>query len=430
MDDNAGNNFRETMNRPEAIVIAPDWPGSFGGLNIAIAAELIAYREYFPRVHLLVFARDKPRRSPEEALAGIDWHHIPTPASPVWLRFLRSLGKRQPSITLQYRDRLVEAGEALRLISRKAGGDTPPVIIFITLPPGVLIPLAREIFPGSRLVIHSHNVISRSFSGFARRGNLLSRALWGYELGRIRRYERWVAAAVDDFWTISRSDCEAYRRIPGIEVDGVLGVFLDIDRFANLASGDSETIVHVGRIDLRKGRGMHWFIRRVWPIIRQSRPAAKLLLGGKGTEEFTDPARGIRGAGFVGDDREILQQGMIFINPQIDGSGVQLKSIVALLGGRLLVTTITGGAGIAGNHPDHFLASDDPVEMAELILAAVGDPPAARETARRGRALARERYNRENFLREACALFQSMFGNYNEPGRNADETDTAEPQKR
>lgn len=398
------------MSRPEAVMIAPDWPGPDGGLNIAIRAELAAYSAYFRRVHLLVFSGDKPGDHRVVDYPQVNWRYVWIPRRSPWIRFIRSLFQRHPAITLQYRVAGPAARAALEKIRLQTDQTTPPVIIFVTQPPGVLIPLARKIFPGSRIVVHSHNVISRAFSGFARSGKLLSRAVWSYELARIRRFEHWLDSATDCFWTISESDREEYQSGSRIKVDGVLGVYLDIDRYAGLPPGDPETIVHIGRIDLRKGRGMHWFIQRVWPLIREHRSTAELLLAGKGTERFTDPSSGIKGCGYVKDERDILRRGMIFINPQIDGSGIQLKSIVAMLSGRLLVTTVTGGKGIAGASPTHFLAEDNPERYARNIIESMDNPLAAQELAARGQARARQAYGRDNYLSRADELFVRTLG--------------------
>jgi len=394
----------------EAIVLAPSWPGTTGGMDIATRSDVAAYDEFFKQVHLLVLSEKNPPKLMEDEFPRLNSRHIHISKKTLWNRFVRSLLHRSPSITLQYRDLHNQAKSHLLQFRQEMDKTATPVIIIVSIPLNVFIPLVRKLFPRSLVISHSHNVNSRAFAGMPYLGTLASRLAWAYELSRIRRFERWVAAATDAFWTISAHDRKDYRHLLGINADGVLGAYLDTDRFRGLPPGDPETIVHVGRIDLRKGRGISKFIEEAWPIIRQGRPSAKLLLAGSGTEIFDAPDQGIVGMGFVENELEVLKQGMIFINPQIDGSGIQLKSIVAMLSGRLLITSITGSEGIAGRHPLHFFAGNDSGKLAELTLAAIEKPTSARETAQRGQEIARDAYDKQRFLEDAHNLLAKTLG--------------------
>ena len=396
------------MNKPEAIIITSDWPGETGGGRIGIRSELEACRTFFSGVRLLVFSDRKTGDRSCQEYPGLDQCHVPCPRKPLWIRFLRSLPRRDPSVTIRYRDVWRPARKILELFRRQTGQTTPPVVILNTTPVGILIPLVREVFPESPVVLHSDDFVSRALAGFARQGKPFSRAAWSYELARLRRFEKRVAGQADHFWCISENDRDEYHRMLGVRADGILGIYLDIDRFQGIPPGNPKTLVHIGRLDLRKSRGMDRFIRDVWPAVRRVQPDARLVLGGAGTEKYDRPGAGIQGIGFVDDECDVLRQGMIFINPQVNAAGIQLKCLVAMLSGRLLISTAAGARGIAGNHPTHFLAADNPEAMARMILDAVNDPRKSREIAIRGQEIARETYSREKFLRDAHVLLGTI----------------------
>ena len=393
----------------EVILIVPTWPGmpGGGGLGLATLSEVYACSEYFSRVNLVVISVKAKNTSAFEDIPNLNWRSIELLKQRPWKRAIRSIFRKCPAITIQFlvkADKMKAVLSSIRLNHKLA---QPPVVIFSSMPLGLMIPVARKIFPHSPIITHSHNVMAKAFAGFAERGSPISRLVWYYELKKIRCYEKWVARNSDIFWTVSNHDIGDYQNILDIKSAGTLGVFLDIDRYSTIPAGDPKTIVYVGSIDLRKGIGMTRFIRETWPLIRGKTSSVRLVLAGVGTEKYHDPLNGITGLGFVEDERDVIGRGQIFINPQIDGSGIQLKSIVAMLSGRILVTSITGSEGVAGTDKEHFFAGDDPTRQAELIADIVSNPARYRGVARRGQELAQSIYNRQHFLSEAHKLLVS-----------------------
>ncbi len=100
--------------------------------------------------------------------------------------------------------------------------------------------------------------------------------------------------------------------------------------------GDQLTVVHVGTADTRKGADLLNFVSTALLLVMKVFPNARLVLGGKGTEMLSNADYNIVGLGFVDSDKTILQEGNIFINPQMTGSGIKIKSIIAMAAKKFL----------------------------------------------------------------------------------------------
>ena len=271
-----------------------------------------------------------------------------------------------------------------------------------------LLKPVRKQFPEIKVAVNSHDLLSRSFGTLARQGTLFKRLPWKIELARIKRFERNACHGADVYWTITQNDAEEYRRIFSFRVDGVFSRGVDDSGYHSVSKGQPNVVVHVGTADLRKGTGLQHFVNNAWPVVRARVPEARLVLAGRGTERFSDSGAGIEGLGFVGDDRDVLGQGMIFLNSQNIGAGLQFKSIIAMLAGKALVSTSIGIEGIEGNDGEHFFVADAPEDMATRIVSLMNDPALAERTGERARSLMLQTRAYEQTLARAVPLVEGF----------------------
>ncbi len=107
-------------------------------------------------------------------------------------------------------------------------------------------------------------------------------------------------------------------------------------------------------------------LTRVWPLVLERRPTARLLLAGRGMERrrFADcpsPA-GVEWVGPVESAEAFLQSLGVLLYPLERGSGAKIKVLESILLGVPVVTTPSGAEGIAGTggviveHDDQSLA--------------------------------------------------------------------------
>jgi len=171
---------------------------------------------------------------------------------------------------------------------------------------------------------------------------------------------------------------------------------------------DINNIIYLGSVDLRKKEGMKSFIDISWPIIKNSLPNAKLLLGGNNTESFSNINKSIYGYGKIENQSDFLKKGLIFINTQTTGSGIKLKSIIAMLSSRLLITTDIGIEGIEGDNKQHFIIANNWIEFAQQVIESAKNISTSIQIAENGKLHFEQFYNFDNFYSNTSKLLDKF----------------------
>lgn len=396
-------------NLREAIVLSPAWPGEHGGYNLAIKSSLLLYQQIFTSVHFVCISEHPFEDETEWGEPIINWIHIPILYQPKWVRFVKSLMKLHPAITIRYSRATKDILCVVKQIIFKCKENNfEPCIIIEDISTSCFLQNIRRRYPSLRIAVRSHNLLIGAFEGLVRKGFVIERLAWMIEVWKIKRFEKAIVEAADLFWTITCDEAKQYQNELHVSTDGVVGIGMDVERYSHVKQGNSKTIIQIGRVDLRKGKGIHDFIKDVWPSIYDRVPGASLLLAGSGTERFTDKSVNIEGLGFVEDDRSVLDRGMIFINPQRIGAGLQLKSVVAMLAGKTLVSTKVGIEGVEGKHGEHFFTENSSGDMIERIVGLIENTALAERIGQNARALAGRVYSYEYVAHQARPLIEEF----------------------
>lgn len=388
------------------IIFSYCWPSHYGGDGIAARSTLLQCLRLFKHVHFIGLVDVPFVEQDRWSDYSITWTHIPVIKTPPWQRFLRSVFSPLPAITMQFRQRRVieKVLECLRAYETSKS----TLLIFEDIHTGCLLPLIRHMLPSAPVAIRSQNVNAIAFASFCTKGNLVSRLAWWIEVSKIRRFEKEVCLSADRVWAISEIDQQNYSKNLGIECDGIFGVSLDPTRYMHIGEGDPFTVLYIGSTDIRKRKGIAAFIDSAWREVHAAYPSARFLLAGSGTQSFTQEEFGVYGEGFCSDERDFLGKGMIFVNPQEDGSGVKLKSIVAMLSGKALVSTKTGVEGLLARSDDHFLVGDDSKSLASLLIRLLETPTLALNMGRRSQSHAAAIYTDDHLSETAQPLLSDL----------------------
>lgn len=368
-------------------VVAKSWPRPDRGYGIALASSLRQYSDAFPDVRVVAVTSHAFPEKLKSAYPGVTWKQIPVNKESLRKRFLRSLAVSCPASVVQYASREVTR-EIARYIRRSCSSSGRMVVVFEDIPPAYHLPALRRSFPHARFVLRSHNLIGEVFEGFDKEGGMVRRIVWKAELEKLRRFESSILETAHIVWAISSRDSGEYDRRYGKRCDGVLGVHVNPEPYRDLPVGDLQTVVYVGSADLRKGHGLARFIHGVWKPMVQNNSDARLILAGRDTDRFSSRSLNIEGRGYVGNDSDVLSAGTICINPQERGSGIKLKSLIAMLAGKVLISTSKGLEGIEGVNGTHFFRVDEIEEMRPLIAYLMDHKRRAHQVGRSGRQLA------------------------------------------
>lgn len=165
---------------------------------------------------------------------------------------------------------------------------------------------------------------------------------------------------------------------------------VDSDYFAPAdAAYDPDAISFVGRMDYYPNQEcMLAFCRDVFPLIRERRPAARLLIVGADPPPFIRRLADIPGVvvtGSVPDVRPHLRGSAAMVAPLNIARGTQNKILEAMAAGVPVVTSSTAAGGVDAVAGTHFQVADSPADMAAATLALMSDPSARRRLSIAGR---------------------------------------------
>jgi glycosyltransferase involved in cell wall biosynthesis len=158
--------------------------------------------------------------------------------------------------------------------------------------------------------------------------------------------------------------------------------------------------------------GLLWFLDHAWPLVRSAMPDATLdLVGAAPSPKLQTAARATKGVTIIGDVPDLTPYygcAAVFVAPLFVSGGLKFKIPQAMLCGLPVVATPVAVEGVVDVAPAGTLwgVTDDPVEMAAQLLAALSDPRRAEEV---GAAAARWCAHFYSFQRSILRLHE-MYG--------------------
>ena len=130
--------------------------------------------------------------------------------------------------------------------------------------------------------------------------------------------------------------------------------------------------------------GMHWFIKQIWPRIKEQCPRARLRLVGSGSDgEIADPGQGVDGLGYLKDPTEEIASWSMMVVPIFVGGGTRVKIAEGFSRKCPIVSTSLGAYGYDIINGRELYIADTATGFAEACLTLINRPSEAAEMAER-----------------------------------------------
>lgn len=254
---------------------------------------------------------------------------------------------------------------------------------------------------GARKVLDAHNalwLLYKRLAGTMKPG--LKKWLLERDWRLLKAYEGKICCEFDGVLAVSEedraalqeaSDCEKTVIVIPIAVD--TQELQPIDRNPN-----ADHILHIGTMYWPPNiDGMEWFLKEVYPIIRQQYPGVCLdVVGSRPPQHLialNEQNIGVNVTGYVKDALEFFQKAGVFIVPLRAGGGMRVKILEALAQGMPVVSTTLGAEGIAVEDRVHVLIADTPEQFAGSVLRILADRSLADRLGQEGRKLIEKQYD-------------------------------------
>lgn len=247
-----------------------------------------------------------------------------------------------------------------------------------------------------RVILHQHNVEHVIFRQMAELSKGPRKWMISLESKRIAKYEKNICLIADRILA-APNDQRSMAELGVPQERFALTYHLGEDYLIeqpDLRYQDSKPILLcIGTLSSKANSdGLDWFLKKVWPLIREKSPELRFRVVGRGANPelvaLCEQSDGVEMGGFVKDLEPEYCQARVFVCPLRFGSGTKVKVINALSRGLPVATTPIGAEGLPA--PESFMeVQDQPESLAESILNLTLDPALWMRQAKAGREAAR-----------------------------------------
>lgn len=275
----------------------------------------------------------------------------------------------------------------------------------------------RRIGRGIPSTLTHHNVESLLMHRRAEKdGRRWARAYLAWQARKIRAYEAAECGGFDLNIVVSDLDGSTLRGIvPGIRTETIAnGVDIEYFRPAGSESPDvPPVLVYTGGMNMfANADAVLYFLREMWPIVKQALPHAKFVAVGQDPPAAVlayakaDPSVVV--TGYVDDIRPLVGQASVYVVPLRVGGGTRLKVVDAMAMGKAIVSTRIGAEGLRVTDGKDILLVDGPREFAKATLSALQDAGLRSRLGASARSLAEREYAWDIIGRKLQATYESV----------------------
>ena len=323
-------------------------------------------------------------------------HAVPLDRRAAQLRALLALASGQCLSVAYFRER------RLHEILREAVAQNPPDL-FLVFSSG----MAQYVEPFTDIYRIMQYVDLDSLKWKLYAGYTAFPKSWVYriEAKRLLDYESRIARSFDHSVVCTEPELRDFEKlIPGASVSCV-GNGVDLEAFRpSQADKEPGSILFLGVMDYFPNiDAMAWFCEDILPRVRNTVPAAKLIIcGSRPTKEVQALGRnpGVTVTGFVDSVKPYLDRAQVSVAPMRLGRGIQNKVLEAMASGLPCVATSLGFSGIRAAPGRDLMVADTAEEIAAAIVALLTDETARRRMAARAREAMETAYSWDKALED------------------------------
>lgn len=162
-------------------------------------------------------------------------------------------------------------------------------------------------------------------------------------------------------------------------------------------------------------KGTRWFIKEVFPIIKEEIPEIYLYIVGMGSDYVLSDIKdnNIIIVGKVKSVLPYLCHADVSVTPlKFEAAGTKFKILEAGICGIPIVTTGLGAEGSPVNHEENILIADEPNDFADAIIRLVKNPSFGAEIANNLIKVISAKYGIEQLVREGEAILEYLGNKY------------------
>lgn len=209
----------------------------------------------------------------------------------------------------------------------------------------------------------------------------LRRLVYGAEWKKTRRIEGDVCRSFDHVITVSEDDRRTLEREFGVSHTSTIPTGVDTDFFRPTNDRlEPGRLVFVGSMDWDPNEdGAAWFLREVYPRIRQVVPHASFSIVGRAPSSrlraIAEKEPGVEITGWVSDVRPYLGKAEVVVVPLRIGGGTRIKIPEAMAMAKAVVSTPIGAEGLPFRDGREIRIAEQPEQFAQAVVELLNNSP-------------------------------------------------------
>lgn len=274
--------------------------------------------------------------------------------------------------------------------------------------------------PYRRLAMHlpsvltHHNIESQLM---ARRAEVETAALHrlyvSLQARRLRAYEAAQSPLFDMNVMMSSNDAAELHAIAPAAATAIVPNGVDTGYFTAATEGHDKACIYTGGMNMYANKdAVLYFLRDIWPAVREVHPDAKFYAIGQDPprelQEYAQRDPSVVVTGYVDDVRPYVRKAAIYVVPLRVGGGTRLKVLDALAQGKAIVSTSLGCEGISVTDGTDIVIEDAPARFAAQVCALFDDADARKRLGAAARQLAESAYGWPAIGRELQQVYESL----------------------
>lgn len=264
---------------------------------------------------------------------------------------------------------------------------------------------------GAVRVLDFGDMDSEKWRQYARERHLPLAAGYWLESAKLRRVERLLAAQFDLCTATTAAEHETLCTLGSAKRTGWFPNGVDSEYFVPAEEPyDSELVCFSGRMDyFPNQQAVLRFCDGAWPLIREQRPAARLVIvGAEPSAAITRLGErpGVTVTGTVPDVRPWVRRAAVSVAPLDVARGTQNKILESMAMGVPVVCTSLAARGVDAVPGEHLLVGDGPAQCAAAVLSLMQEPGRRAALAARARERVLSHHSWAGSMRRLDALLE------------------------
>lgn len=236
------------------------------------------------------------------------------------------------------------------------------------------------------------------------------------DINKIRKWEELYWQSCTKLITMSEDDRQFIgKTIGSTEKIEVVSNGVDVEWFAEKERNlpPDPTVLSVGTFNwLPNVEAVNFLVQKVWPLIKQSIPNAKLWIVGnaptKEVFEYQQKDTSITITGGIPDIRDAFTGAHVLVAPVFSGKGTRYKILEAMASGTPIVSTTIAVEGLNVQNGVHVLTGDTAEEMAAHAVSVLQDAVLQKKLAENGRKFVTQTYDWSSIAEKLDTIYRQL----------------------